>query len=933
MYNKFVVIDLETTGNSPGKGDKITQIAAVVIENGKITDQYTSFVNPETSIPAFIKELTGITEEMVKDAPVFSEIADEVHALIDGAYFVAHNVLFDLGFLQAEFENAGYAPFHGAIIDTVEMARILYPTADGYQLNELAQHFQLIHERPHQADSDAYVTAELFLLMIDKLSRLPENTLQTLSGLALGLKSDFDLLIDQIMAKKQMTVEEIPVHLEIYRGIALKKEQEVAIPQQKQTETMSFPLSNQAKEELFQKGLKRYEHRDGQFQMADEVHRAFSDAAHVLVEAGTGVGKTLSYLLAAAFFAKQMGKRVVVSTYTTLLQEQLMNKELPLLERMLPFPLNSVLLKGRGHYLNLEKYAQSLKIEEDNYDENLTKMQILVWLTETETGDVDELNLSSGGALYWNKIKSDEAIFLKNNRWLERDFYLKAKSKAQTADLIITNHALLVTDCVSKQAILPPYEYVVVDEAHHLADTAAKQFGYRLDYISIRLLLGKLGTLEQRQLFYQLEQLLERSKLGGKLNRDRFALNELLTELSYASEQFFETARAYVYKQLTYEHKKVNRLSFRFEGGKTSALIMDAERYYFCLQDVVKAFRMRLQLIEHVADQISSIQKLNLEEIATTLDEMENIQMAIKHLFIANEADTVTWIEMDKRSKQQSIFIIGEPVVVAPFLKERFFSHKKSVVLTSATLTVKNSFSYMIDKLGLQDFQPKTVQYISPFHFEQQVQLFIPADIPEINRVPMEEYVAITAEYILSIAEATQGRQLILFTSHEMLRSVYGLMKESGLLEDFVLLAQGITGGSRARMMRNFQRYEKAILFGTSSFWEGIDIPGEDLSCIVIVRLPFTPPDEPMFAAKSEWLKSHGMNPFSKLALPEAVLRFKQGFGRLVRTGKDRGVIVVFDRRIVTKSYGKAFLQSIPSVPVHKKEITDIVENIKGWLG
>ncbi|GAM12609.1 helicase C-terminal domain-containing protein [Mesobacillus selenatarsenatis] len=223
-------------------------------------------------------------------------------------------------------------------------------------------------------------------------------------------------------------------------------------------------------------------------------------------------------------------------------------------------------------------------------------------------------------------------------------------------------------------------------------------------------------------------------------------------------------------------------------------------------------------------------------------------------------------------------------------------------------------------------------QIPSPFSYESQVKLIVPDDLPEIKSVSNDDYVAAITEHIISIAEATNGRMLILFTSHEMLKKAYELIKESGLLEEFILIAQGITAGSRTRLTRNFKRFDKAILFGTSSFWEGVDIPGEDLSCLIIVRLPFTPPDEPITAAKCALIKENGGSPFSELSLPEAVLRFKQGFGRLIRTSNDRGLILIFDRRLVTTSYGGAFLQSVPDVPVEKGSITEIVDMIHDWL-
>lgn len=934
VKNKFVVIDLETTGNAPKKGDNIIQIAAVVIEEGKITEKYDSFVQPGIHIPIFIKELTGITDEMVKHAPNFSQIAPTIMSLLDGAYFIAHNVQFDLSFLNNELVHAGYEEFTGPVIDTVEMARIVYPTADGYQLNELASMIGFDHDRPHQADSDALVTAQLFLQMVEKLNSLPEQTLQSLFALSTCLKSSLHLLLEQIIVKKQTTIQPLPQHLEIFNGIALRKDEAFEKERDTNNKWNDYPLADDEKEALLQSSMHSFERRSGQYTMMDEVYGAFLQSRHSLIEAGTGVGKSLAYLIPAAYFAKQANDCVVISTYTTLLQEQLLTKEIPLLDRMLPFSVQTVLLKGRTHYISLEKFSSAIKERNDNYDATLTKMQILIWLTETQTGDVDELNLSSGGALFWNKIKNDEMMFFKNKQWLARDFYLRARNKARSADLIITNHALLIADVAAKRAILPSYQYVIIDEAHQFARAASKQIGYRLDFMSIRWLLGKIGTLEQKQLFYHLEKVIaqECKQKETEHTTNANTINEKIHELTYEIDQFFGTVQTYVTKQIHPKQKASNRLSVRFIGDKKSVVVLAAERYYFSLKELIVSLRERVASIQQTEAKLTSLQRFHLEEIATILDEMEQIQQIIKQLFLTKSSTYVIWIEMDKRSIHQTISIIGEPVVVSPLLQKQFFNNKKSAVLTSATLTVNQSFQYMIDELGLNKFQPNIVQVDSPFQYEKQVQLIIPDDLPEINQVTEEDYIAAMTEYIISVAEATKGRMLILFTSYDMLKNTYNMLKESGMLEDFMMIAQGITSGSRTRLTKSFQRFDRAILLGTSSFWEGVDIPGEDLSCLMIVRLPFSAPDEPVFEAKSSLLIEQGKNPFTQLSLPEAVLRFKQGFGRLIRTEKDQGVIIVLDRRIVTKSYGKVFLQSIPSIPVKLKKIDETVDFIQQWL-
>lgn len=933
MTNKFVVIDLETTGNSPKRGDKIIQFAAVVIENGEITEQFSSLVNPQQKIPAFIKELTGLNDQMVGKGPLFSEIAAKVEKLLEDAYFVAHNVLFDLSFLQEELIDSGCEGFYGSVLDTVELARILFPTADSYKLNDLAVQEGLQHDRPHQADSDAYVTAELLLNLLSRLESFPLKTLKLLSSLSEGLKSDIHMLLDELIITKEKRFETIQPELEIYRGIALRKRNHLAENPKK--DAISYPYSHIEKERLLKNVFPDYEKREGQFIMMDAVFDSFQNEQHALIEAGTGVGKSLAYLIPGALFAKRTEKPVVISTYTTQLQQQLMAKDIPLLKKMFPFSINICLLKGKEHYLSLAKFEQSLGEEDDNYDTTLTKMQILVWLTETETGDSDELNLSSGGHIYWNKIKNDHSEFLKGKQWLDFDFYHKARQEALGAELIITNHSLLLSDLVSEQAILPDYEFVVIDEGHHFEKASGKFFGLTIDYLSTRLLLGQLGLYDQKQLFYRLENLINKG-VAKENSLHTFEANRLIANLIFGMDEFFKILALFTRNKMKRKKHSLYRVSLTISkdeiGKEWSALITEAERFTFLLKDTTNFLADRLMFIKKTIHKLSEENKALLEEISSLHDELLEIRQSIKNVFLSPLDNYVRWIEIDMRSVQNSTTVYANPVNVAQYLQEYFFKVKKSIIVTSATLTVKNSFQYIMNELGVDadNCHQKTIP--SPFCYGNQVQLIIPEDLPEINYVSQEEYVAAISEHIISIAEATKGRMLILFTSHEMLKNTYDLIRDSGLLNDFAIMAQGITSGSRTRLTRNFQRFEKAILFGTSSFWEGVDIPGEDLSCLIIVRLPFSPPDEPLTEAKCNMIKQQGGNPFSEYSLPEAVLRFKQGFGRLIRTQTDKGIIIVFDRRIVTTKYGKAFLQSIPQVPVKKQEIAEIVDLIRTWL-
>lgn len=935
MVNKYVVVDLETTGNSPKRGDKIIQFAAVVIEDGKITEQFSSLINPQQNIPAFIEELTGLNDSMVVDAPLFSEIAAKVTDILEDSYFVAHNVLFDLSFLQDELLEVGCKGFYGPVLDTVELARILYPTADSYKLGDLAKIEGLEHDRPHQADSDAYVTAELFLKLLERLTVLPLVTLRQLSKLSGGLKSDIQLLIEEIITTKQQALEYVSPQLDIVRGLAIKKSDQLRQKsEQLQPIGLAYPITETEKEELLQSTFPAYEKRIGQFVMMDTVYEALSSEKHAAIEAGTGVGKSLAYLIPAAIFSFKTNSKIIISTLSTQLQHQLITKDIPLLNNIYPNTIRSCILKGRSHYLSLAKFEKSLLEEEDNYDTLLTKMQILVWLTETDSGDVDELNLSSGGHIFWNKIKNDYDLFLNDKHWQEHDFYQKAKDAALAANLIITNHALLLADLVAETAVLPDYDFAIIDEGHHFEKAAGKHFGVSIDYLSSRLLFSQIGTLEQKQLLSRFDQLLHTHKANPKLHS--FEINLLMGELIYVMDEFFKIVAIFVKSKQRQKHSSYSRVSVRIkvdeDGKEWNALLTEAERFSFLLKDVIEYFSESIATFQVMAKKFSTEQKRLLEEVATLILRLKEFREAVKAVFFSPTQSHVRWVEIDLRSIQNSTTIYAFPVNVGEYLQQHFFSKKKSVIVTSATLTVKNKFDYIVRELGISQENCIYRLIPSPFDYEKQVQLIISEDLPEINAVSQQDYVVGITEHIISIAEATKGRMLILFTAHDMLKRTYDLLRESGFLSDFAIMAQGITSGSRSRLTRNFQRFEKAILLGTSSFWEGIDIPGEALSCLIIVRLPFSPPDEPITEAKSEMIKQIGGNPFSDYSLPEAVIRFKQGFGRLIRTSSDRGVIIVFDRRIVTTKYGRAFLQSIPPVTIRKYSLNEIVKAVKSWL-
>ncbi|MBP1969584.1 ATP-dependent DNA helicase DinG [Virgibacillus natechei] len=932
--NKYVVIDLETTGNSPVKDDKIIEVGVVVIEDNKITDRYSTLLNPNKAIPPFISNLTGIFDEDIADAPTFEEKAEEITNIFNGGYLIAHNVPFDLGFLNQELANNEMIQLTNPVLDTVELARILYPKSPSFKLEQLTEYLDIYHDDPHRALSDAYVTAKLFIKLKEKLESLPYETIDHLLTLETMFKSDLRELLVERHRQLAFSTDEND-EIVSYRGLAFKKTENNTVSDDVQISSYGDYLDDiYEMNGSMQQYMEKYEKRDGQREMSETVFDAFQSHNHTLIEAETGTGKSLAYLIPAIYEAVKTKKRIVISSYTTQLQSQLLENEIPLIRKLIDFPFKASLLKGKNHYISLEKLERELATDQqNNYDIALTKAMILVWLTETDTGDIDEIQLPSSGYLFYKKISAEtEGYVDPSSPWFTRSYYQKARQKAQQADIIITNHALLCTDMFNGYQFLPRYDKVIIDEAHHLEETASHHYGLKLDYISLQYTFNQLGMTDESKIFSKLLQ-------KYTFNQDDLPLkkwDDIFLKAKYEIDDLFRTLYQYVLDQQKNNKSisDIGRTQYRFEDEreepqKWNTIKEMATRLTFFIRDLIHI----LTIVEQYLDKKQVLEKYDDDEIKGSMQILQSFNDQIEQLFlIDNSIPQVKWIEIDTHGAKNAVYLYSEPTDISTLLADDFFDKKESVILTSATLTMKNSFSFIQNRLGLPTDRLFTKKITSPFSYQDQVQLMIPDDFPDIKEGNLDEFIYATCEAIISLAEITDGRMLVLFTSYDMLRKTHTLLKETIDVNKYVLIAQGISSGSRSRLKKNFQTFDQAILFGTSSFWEGVDIPGDDLSCLMIVRLPFQPPNHPVYEAKSNYLKEEGRNAFFELALPNAVIRFKQGFGRLIRSTSDRGIVFVCDARITKARYGKYFIQSIPDVPITIDSTHKLMNKAGDWF-
>lgn len=903
----YVIVDLETTGHSVKSGDELIEFAAVVVQEGEVIERYSTLIRPSRPIPPFITQLTTISDEDVSDAPTFEDVIPDIWKMLDGRVFVAHNVAFDLTFLNESLEQAGYLAFQGRAIDTVELARILYPTLESHALEALSDTFDLVHTDAHRALSDAEATAELFIRMLDRLRDLPMVTLKRLRELSESWTSHIEPLLDEIILEVGIRPDD-ETRFDIHRKIALRRPVDAFVPAIEREPFEPFLL--RTIEETLPSLFDQFEPRQSQFEMMRHVYRALDDEETLLVEAGTGTGKTLAYLIPSAHHALETKRPVVISTHTIQLQEQLLNRDLPVLRQIFP-EIEFTLLKGRRNYIDLRKFEMVLDESNDGLLASMCKAMVLVWLTETETGDLEELSFpgsaTQGPASFKRLIQADASSdFGRFDPWYSRDFFTKAVLRSKEADLIVTNHALLFSDLQHQAGILPTDTPLILDEAHQVEEVASHHFGVRFDAIQFDRLFKWFGY-----------------GADGKFHSRIIQLADLtsVTEEAEAFSQQIDSALARVEEELedlltslqSLGKKKEPRQTVRFE--REAPTFRPIREVANRLEDKLRTLRTSLRHLHRLLDDrkehMTFKQRALLGDLKTLIGDVRELESVIYETMLTHDDDAVSWVELNLGNRKLTS-VYTQPVEIGPLLHERLFK-KRPTILTSATMTVSGKFSFMERRLGLEGEPVRRVVLPSPFNFKDQAKLFVPSDFPLINEVPLPQFVDQTAQSIVQIANVTKGRMLVLFTSNELLRLTYEQVKDH-LDPSYTLLAQGVSGGSRSRLTKQFKRMEQSILFGTASFWEGVDIPGEALTCLVIVRLPFAPPDQPIMQARSEKIEAMGKSPFFELSLPQAVIRFKQGVGRLIRSKGDYGAVFVFDRRVETTRYGKQFINSLPKV-------------------
>ena len=1001
--SEFVALDLETTGLRYTDSE-IIEFAAVRFRDGKPAEILESLIKPAGNIPEFITKLTGIANADVQDAPAFSEKLTEIREFVGSAPLIAHNVNFDLPFLEYHARkihgnlsgwNARSREYHyfpNPKYDTVTLARLYLPHLPSFSMAALARFFQLPDKASHRALPDARSCGLLFRELLHISLKTPFTDLQeilrilqptddpifhffeTLVRFQHGgrysvpegidrrqfyMKAyQYNILGDRAAPIPRLLLDEIKSMLDEDDWQHLDWDQ---MHEWVKKITRERPHLTALDEDdiaaFFEKGGQLaqqfgvFEERPQQVAMARAIARAFNQKSFLAVEAGTGTGKSLAYLVPAIQWALKndlIDGRVVISTNTKNLQEQLFFKDLPVLSSIMPEKFKAVLLKGRNNYLCLDKWQTVMRDVDSRLGEKdrLDFLPLYFWAKETETGDIAENNAfrrERNGNLWGKFIAESQYCPGRKCKLYSQCHLMKARENARDAHLVLVNHSLLFSDLANENAVIGEYANLILDEAHNLEKVATEYLGMAMTPWDFREVTSRLYAIEKHEngVLAQLKRNIAKGNLSTSeldaLERSVQQLIESTQDVWEEAQQFFRTATAELRASQPKGQQNNYASRYRYKSDRNpfaalqthyEALVRRMVRLTARLNNTIEGFSDFQQDSFPEQDQI-------LRDLKAQAMKTEMLMGTLEHLLAASDDSSVYWYEMPRREDSFDVRMYMAPLNIGEILHEKLYKQLQTAVFTSATLAVNREFSYFLQRSGIMHLDSERIETLrldSPFDYGEQVFLGIPAYFPPpVGRDNIDHANEATRQLVRRLAKELPRGTLGLFTSYSALNEVYEGVSSDLQMVRIPLLAQGKDGG-RHVILNRFKDEAPAFLFGTDSFWEGVDVPGEALELLLITKLPFDVPTDPIFQAKKEMIEKRGGNAFYELSVPEAVIRFRQGFGRLIRSRRDFGAVLVLDTRVIKKSYGQVFLRSLPARSVTLADEDELMARLKQWF-
>ncbi|MBO0377480.1 helicase C-terminal domain-containing protein [Staphylococcus warneri] len=885
----YAVVDLETTGNQLDYDD-IIQIGITFVRQNKIIGTYHSMIRTDLDIPPFIQALTSIEETMLEKAPYFKEIAHDIYQQLQECVFVAHNVAFDLNFIKKAFKNCNIKYRPKRVLDTLELFKIAFPTDKSYQLSELAEAHDIPLNNAHRADEDATTTAQLMIKAFEKFEQLPLDTLKQLYYLSKDLKYDlYHILFEMVRQHNNVALDS---QYGQFEQIIYKKQVDLKGP----VTEFNGSLKTLYKKATKQLGLT---YRPQQLYLSEIILEQLMHSEKAMIEAPLGSGKSLAYLLAALMYNIETGRHVMISTNTKLLQSQLLEKDIPALNQALDFKVNATLIKSKNDYISLGLISQILKEETNNYEVSILKMQLLIWITETQTGDIQELNLKGGQKMYFDQ-KIETYVPVRH----DIHYYNYLKRNAQNIQIGITNHAHLIHSD-AENSIYQLFDDCIIDEAHRLPDYALNQVTNELNYADIKYQLGLIGKNENEKLLKAIDHL-EQQRILEKLDIapiDVFGLKSNINDIHDLNERLFDDIYDIVQSSDVYDDD-IHKYHYVYEF-ENDQILKDLHLLINKLNKTLEVFNG----MSHKTIKTMRKQLLYLKE------RFRQIEQSLKN-------HHTSFISIKNLSQKSTIRLFVKDYAVKDILTQQVLDKFNALTFISGTLTFNHSFDSFKNWFN-KDIQFNTYEVTTSVQNTKKTNVFIPSDVAPYNYKNIDDYVASIVNYVIEYTNTTESKCLILFTSYKMMHMVQDMLNELPEFEDYVILTQ--QQNQNYKIVQQFNHFDKSILLGTSTFFEGFDFQANGIKCVMIAKLPFMNKNN----AKYWLMDSEFESTFKDYVLPDAVTRFRQGLGRLIRHENDKGLIVSFDDRLVNSNYKSFFEQTLENYRQKKGDLNQFSKLLK----
>ncbi|NOZ23068.1 MAG: hypothetical protein GXP25_18500 [Planctomycetes bacterium] len=915
-------IDLITTGPNE-REDEIVAFSATEIREGVIGETFTELAQPGMPLPLAVTAQTGLEDSDLDGKRSPATVLRDFRKFAGNDPLLLHDGARKVSFLSMKLKGR----LHNEIIDLAQFARIVLPSMVNYGLETLARRFEL---RPRPAPCDSKLIAEVWLKLVEETEHISLAVISQICRLMADtghpLCAIFDAAEKKIL-KSAFAAEkrEMKDAFRDYGNLIFRKEEKKppANPGPLNVDEICTLFSSDG---LFSRALPGYECRNEQIEMARHVCDAFNDASHLMIEAGTGTGKSIAYLVPSIHWATQNAQKVIVSTNTKNLQAQLYFKDIPFLLETLHQGFKAALIKGRRNYLCVRKFLYLMREADRELepDERIELLPLVVWAELTDTGDVAEVTGFSADRSWrlWDMLStgSDECLGRACGSF-RNCFLRKARALLLDADVVVANHSVVFSEIGMDSTILPEHKHIIFDEAHNVENVATEWLGVRMDRWRLLKILWRLHR-ERRDgtgkgLFTNIRFQMSKARAVPRPVADAIEkqIQKAIDDISNLPDvvdgfllsigHLFSTRRGKQDKIRYSGETKRPDLWDRIETEKKNLIIH--------LGKFVKRIEAILENLGDAAEHMQYGKEFH-RELEVQINLIREIMQDVEFLFRAEEENYVFWAEAEQRRGRDVRYVLcAAPLDVSQLMAEHVYEKNDTVIFSSATLSVGDRFDFMMGRLGTHAVEGrafKTANVGSSFEFGAQTRVMVPTFLPE----PMREanFDAEFARMLSNLLRAAQGRALVLFTSYAMMNNVYPLVKEEMEGEGILVLGHG-KDGTRESLAATFKRDISSVLLGTQSFWEGVDIVGEALSLLVIAKLPFQVFTDPIVQARCEQVEARGLDSFMNYSLPSAVIRLKQGFGRLIRTRTDRGIVVIADKRCVTKRYGAAFLRSLPT--------------------